>query len=355
MNSATETLSRTETGAVGAAAPAGDVDSVDALIEQVRAGKRLGPDRTLRGATLIDRDLSGSNLAGADLRGADLSRANLTRANLVGANLEGAVLFGATLDHAELLKADLRGADLTQVSAREAGFGGANLEGANLFNAVLTGATLTQSNLTGADVRTADLSGARLRECCLRRVDCSQSVLRDTDLGDSDVGGATFKGANLRQSRLGGMRGATDANWIGADILDVDFCGAYLVRRHILDQNYLHEFRCQSRTTEAVYWVWWVTSDCGRSFVRWGSWTGVLAVVFADLYQFVELDLGGRPDNWMTTLYFSVVTLTTLGYGDIVPTSAGARIVALIEVIIGYMMLGGLLGIFANKMARRAE
>ena len=101
--------------------------------------------------------------------------------------------------------------------------------------------------------------------------------------------------------------------------------------------------------------IWWATSDCGRSFVRWGLWTGVLAVLFAGLYQFVEIDLGGRPDNWMTTLYFSVVTLTTLGYGDIVPTSAMARIVTLVEVITGYMMLGGLLGIFANKMARRAE
>ena len=355
VNSATETLSETEMGAVGEAAPVGGDDPVEALIQEARAGKRLGPGRTLRGATLVDRDLSGANLTGVDLCGADLSRANLTRANLVGAKLEGAVLFGATLDHAELLGADLRGADLTQASAKDAGFGGANLEGANLFNTVLTGATFTQANLTGADLRTADLTATRIRESCLRDADCSGAVLRGTDLGDSDVTGASFKGANLCQSRLTGVRGATEANWIGADLPDVDFCGAYLVRRHILDQNYLHEFRSQSRTTEAVYWVWWATSDCGRSFVRWGLWTAVLAVLFAGLYQFVELDLGGRPDNWMTTIYFSFVTLTTLGYGDIVPTSAGARIVALVEVIIGYMMLGGLLGIFANKMARRAE
>ena len=334
-----------------ATAGAGDsADSVDVLIAEVRSGKRLRPGRTLRGAMLIDRDLSGLNLAGADL-----SRANLTRANLVGANLEGAVLFGATLDHAELLKGNLRGADLTQASARGAGFGGANLEDANLFNATLTGATFTQSNLRGVDARTADMTGARLRECCLHDADCSQSALCETDLGESDVRGATFDGADLRRSRLSGLRGATEANWIGADILDVDFCGAYLVRRHILDQNYLHEFRRQSRTTQAVYWVWWATSDCGRSFVRWGLWTATLAVIFALSYQFVELDLGGRPDNWMTTIYFSFVTLTTLGYGDIVPTSVTARLVALIEVIIGYMMLGGLLGIFANKMARRAE
>ena len=333
----------------------GATDPVDVLVAEIRSGKRLRPGQTLRGATLIDRDLSGVNLAGVDLSGADLSRANLTRANLVGAKLEGTVLFGATLDHAELLKADLRGADLTPASARETGFGGAVLEEANLFNATLTGATFTQSNLKGVDARTADLTGARLRECCLHDADCSQSALRETDLAGSDVRGATFEGADLRRSKLSGLRGATKANWIGADILDVDFCGAYLVRRHILDQNYLHEFRRQSKTTEAVYWVWWVTSDCGRSFVRWGLWTAALAVIFAVLYQFVELDLGGRPDNWMTTVYFSFVTLTTLGYGDIVPTSATARVVALVEVIAGYMMLGGLLGIFANKMARRAE
>ena len=330
-------------------------DPIDAAIARARAGTKLGSEITLRGAKLIGRDLSGANLAGVDLRGADLSRANLTKASLVGARLEGTALFGATLDQAELLKADLRSADLTQCSARGTGFGGADLEGATLFNSTLTGASFTQSNLSSADFRTADLTGARLRECCLHGADLSQCVLVGADLKGSDVTGATFEQADLRESRFGGVRGAGRANWIGADILNVDFCGAYLVRRQILDQNYLHEFRTQSRLSEAVYWIWWVTSDCGRSFVRWGLWTAVIAAAFALAYEFVAIDLGGRPDNWVTTLYFSFVTLTTLGYGDIVPTSAVARLVALAEVIIGYMMLGGLLGIFANKMARRAE
>lgn len=330
-------------------------DELDELIEQLRAGTPLGTDRSLRGASLIYKDLSGANLAGADLRGADLSRANLTKANLVGAKLEGAIFFGATLDQAELLKADLKGADLTESSARGAGFGGADLEGATFFNSKLAGASFTQSNLKKADFRTADLTGARLRECCMHETDLSRSVLRGSDLKGSDVTGASFEGADLRESTLMWLRGATDANWIDADIQNVDFCGAYLVRRQIVDQNYLHEFRRQSRMTEVVYWIWWATSDCGRSFLRWGLWTAVLAFAFAGLYQFVEIDLGGRPDNWMTNIYFSFVTLTTLGYGDIVPTSAPARIVALAEVVTGYVMLGGLLGIFGNKMARRAE
>ena len=319
----------------------------------IRAGDRAFGN--LKGAKLIGRDLSGANLAGADLRGADLSRANLANANLVGAKLEGAILFHATLDKAELLKADLRGADLTEASAAGAGFGGADLEGANLFHCTLTRASFTQANLRDTDLRTADLTGARLRECSLHGADLSQSVLREADLTKSDVTGNSFLNADLRDSCLSGLRGALHANWIGADVADVDFRGAHLVRRNILDQNYLEEFRAQSAMTEVVYWIWWATSDCGRSFVRWGLWTATLAVAFAVVYPYLEIDLGGRPDNWMTTIYFSVVTLTTLGYGDIVPTSAVARIVVLAEVIIGYVMLGGLLGIFANKMARRAE
>ena len=189
----------------------------------------------------------------------------------------------------------------------------------------------------------------------MNRADLSQSILVESDLKGCDATGASFEGADLRGSRLGGLQGARRANWIGADILNVDFCGAYLVRRHIVDQNYLHEFRTQNRMTEVIYRIWWATSDCGRSFVRWGLLTTVIAAAFSVAYEFVALDLGGRPDKWMTTIYFSFVTLTTLGYGDIVPTSAAARLVALAEVIIGYMMLGGLLGIFANKMARRAE
>ena len=345
----------TDAGGMATALATQDPDDVTAVIDRIRRGARLRPSDSLRGANLMNQDLSGLNLAGVDLRGADLSRTNLTKANLVGARLEGAVLFGATLDHAELLKADLRGAGMTQCSARNAGFGGAVLENATLFNATLKGASFTHSNLKAADFRAANLTGARLRDCCMRDADFSRSVLRGSDLKESDTTGASFHDAELQGSKLNGLRGASQANWIGADILNVDFCGAYLVRRQILDQNYLHEFRSQGRMAEVLYRIWWATSDCGRSFTRWSLWTAALAILFAALYPLVEIDLGGRPDNWMTTIYFSVVTLTTLGYGDIVPTSVAARLVVLVEVVAGYMMLGGLLGIFANKMGRRAD
>ena len=61
-----------------------------------------------------------------------------------------------------------------------------------------------------------------------------------------------------------------------------------------------------------------------------------------------------RPASWLTPYYFSIVTFTTLGFGDVEPVSAWGEFVVLLEVILGYIGLGGLISILANKVARRA-
>jgi hypothetical protein len=66
---------------------------------------------SLRGAELIDADLSEANLICANLRDADLINADLSGANLREANLSGADLSGANLNDANLRAADLSGAD----------------------------------------------------------------------------------------------------------------------------------------------------------------------------------------------------------------------------------------------------
>ncbi len=60
-------------------------------------------------------------------------------------------------------------------------------------------------------------------------------------------------------------------------------------------------------------------------------------------------------NHWLfTPLYFSIVTFTTLGFGDIQPGNGPGLFWVSLEVIIGYVMLGGLISIFANKLARRS-
>lgn len=57
--------------------------------------------------------------------------------------------------------------------------------------------------------------------------------------------------------------------------------------------------------------------------------------------------------NLSDLLYFSYITLTTLGYGEIVPVTAAARSLAIIEAIIGVMyiaiIISRLVGLFITK------
>ncbi len=308
----------------------------------------------VRGISLVGEDLEGIDLTGCNLAGADLSEANLSHAKISHVDLSSAVLFGANLDGAELLGANLSCANLSECSARRAGLGHTDLSGANLYHADLEGATLSAATLKGAELWTTNLEGARIREANLGDASFTRARLRGADLGKSDVRGAHFENADLRETRLRALHNFEQATWIGADIRDVDFSGAYLLRRFILDENYLFEFRSRSRWAGFAYKLWWLTSDCGRSLVRWSAWVGGVAILFGILYLFVDLDYGSHR-TVLSPFYFSFVTLTTLGYGDVAPASAVAQVLATCEVLLGYLGLGGLLSILANRMARRAD
>ena len=268
--------------------------------------------------------------------------------------MAGACLHGADLRGARLLHADLAGADLSVVNGADVALGGATLDGAVMFGADLSNASLSRASLHAADLRTARLGGARLVGADLTGADLSRADLTGADLTDASLAGATLHDADLSVSVLRGIRGAPEANWVGASFSTADFTGAYLARREAIDQNYLHEFRSRGRAHELLYRLWWVTSDCGRSFLRWGLWTALFALLFGGAYSLVEIDYGAH-ETPISSVYFSIVTLTTLGYGDVLPASQAAQLVVIVEVVLGYVMLGGLLSIFATKMGRRGE
>ena len=56
----------------------------------------------------------------------------------------------------------------------------------------------------------------------------------------------------------------------------------------------------------------------------------------------------------MTPFYYSFVTYTTLGFGDITPKRWPGEILEIFEVVLGYRTLGLLLTILANNVARRS-
>jgi voltage-gated potassium channel len=88
-------------------------------------------------------------------------------------------------------------------------------------------------------------------------------------------------------------------------------------------------------------------------------WT-LLAVVFACLYRLADLttevpqfSIGGeaRPIAFAEALYFSVVTLATVGYGDISPIQPLARMLTVAQIVSGLLLL--IFGV--NELIRYAD
>ena len=281
-----------------------------------------------------DKDCRGKDLHGLDLQGVDLSGADLTGSDLSGMDLSGTNFNEAKLEGANLKGANLRGANLAR----------AKMDGANLL-----GACLAQVQARGVEMRDANLT-----RCDLRGIDLQRSHLQNTKMYAVKVAKADLSRCDLRGCHMAGITGYEQAEWKNADLRDVDLHGTYLARRFIADQNYLHEFKSRGTLAKLHYYGWWLTSDCGRSLTRWGVLTTVIMMSFATAYTMVPMDYGPY-ETWLSPIYLSVVTMTTLGFGDALPTTVTGQILIIIEVTAGYVMLGGLLSIFSSRMARRAE
>ena len=74
----------------------------------------------------------------------------------------------------------------------------------------------------------------------------------------------------------------------------------------------------------------------------------VLVIVFAALYRILssissvpDFVVAGQPReiSFVESLYFSVITMATVGYGDITPLSDLARLVAAVQVVVGILLL----------------
>lgn len=62
-----------------------------------------------------------------------------------------------------------------------------------------------------------------------------------------------------------------------------------------------------------------------------------------------------EPLSFVQSIYFSVVTITTLGYGDIVPVNDAARILTALEALLGLLFIGLYLNSIAYMVAQTEE
>jgi uncharacterized protein YjbI with pentapeptide repeats len=333
-------------------------------------GAVLG-EEDLTGVVLRGLKLDGMDLGNRIMQAADLRHASLHGCNLAGVDFAAADLSGADLTSAELFNSDFTGAIMSRVDLErafliEANLSMAYLNGANLTGAHLSGATLTSARLNNARLSGADLSDARLNDADLRGANLEYCDLSNADLRGADLTGASLKGATLLSADF------SDANISGDQFDETEPCrdirinlalGNALFKRYAQDQAYIEEYQLNYPVR---YALWKYSSNCGCSLSLWVFWCTFIAVGFSLVFHFhlggsesfvlneLSKEPGYHPRDWAPMLYYSVVTFTTLGFGDIVPKTQEAAWWIMAEVVMGYFMLGGLITILATKLARRS-
>jgi len=82
-------------------------------------------------------------------------------------------------------------------------------------------------------------------------------------------------------------------------------------------------------------------------------WISLTVTSFAFLYKYFGLIAFNPPDKtvciWQS-LYFSVVTFTTLGFGDIVPTCLFGQLLVILEVTLGIITIASLIPLILKKL-----
>jgi uncharacterized protein YjbI with pentapeptide repeats len=183
----------------------------------------------MRRANFTDTSLKGAKLLNTDLTSAVFNKTNLKNASAKRACLKNTTFQESILDSADFSDTDLRYAQIRGSSLKETNFFSANLSkvdfaGSNMEKCSLTRVILQDANLSGADLGNANLmlsfmqrvklDGARLVEATLFGVDLSFSSLTKCDLSKADLSQASLNNVDLTESNL------ADANLARSTLID---------------------------------------------------------------------------------------------------------------------------------------
>lgn len=274
------------------------------------------------------RSLEGYVLRGADLRDADLTLGDSGRR--------------VDLSHADLSRADLTGGHLFNV----------DLHGASLLKTRFNGANLNNANLEDANLLGVELEGTRLE-----RVRWGKQLLQERLAVAAQRAGREEEALNLYAEAEQISRHLTAVNeGLGHYALG----GLYYHKEKIMRRKQMRRYSREWAVSKLVDLLCGYGEDTHRVI---GFSMGVV-LVSAVLYFL----LGVRADNtlvvlhpaadltqnlhdFLTCVYFSVVTFTTVGFGDVVPLGA-SRAVAAVESFIGVFSISLFVVVFVRKMMR---
>ncbi|QLG49121.1 pentapeptide repeat-containing protein [Natrinema halophilum] len=291
----------------------------------------------------------GARLDGANFKGARLNATSF----LEGRSLVEADFSNAVLDDADLSEADLRRATFRDVDAH-----GASFRDANLHDTVFV----------FADLRSADFRGSRLYRAGLTDV----RINLETTFGERPV----YETEIDREASVDGAAERVESTqWVYRELQRLYRENAFPEQANTF---YLREMDFRRRDA-------WRTGDYRRAIrlagsrwiMRYGTspWRVVAAsllliLVCATLYPLtggiqevgtetaVTYEIEDPTETpsrvlgqaYLKSLYFSVITFATLGYGDIQPVAGMARAIAAAETLLGSLLMALLVFVLTQSV-----
>ena len=363
-------------------------------------------DANLQHAEFPDSDLSNAEFHDASLFNAKFPRADLHNAEFPRSDLDNAEFPRSDLDNAEFLRTNLRGIDLTEATLRETNFSEANLREA-IFRPAYSRRVVSEDTTTsdplgasledaqfedGTDLRGADLSGARLYQAGFRDVRINDETTFGIEEGrygetcryeyDPNTGVSTnedvprLRAASWTYRRLESLfeENAMDERARNAHIRKEEAQRAYYGEQieddeWIDEDEHLSDSWLKSLGEYAVRTANWYLHRHGESLRRLLGVSGLLILfcgaVYAGggiarenpeaTYRITLADLTNPVAtlvDLLNGLYFSVITFSTIGYGDFYPASPLSRLLVGIESLAGALFTAMFVFVIGRRVAR---
>lgn len=273
---------------------------------------------------------------------------NLEGFQLANADLHGIKLMihgkkeGVNLSHADLYRADLSHAHLFHI---------------NLSHSSLMKANLSESNLNLANLESSNMLGTIFSHTKIEHVHWGKSIIQEREA--------------FKQHKAGNMEESADFFEQGEEVYrnlrklsesrgHFEHAGYFFHKEMVMRRYQMKTFSFERMISKLV------DLFCGYGEKPINVIFFSLSVIFisAILFFFVGIQNAGEFAVFSTNnslmmnlmhffnaLYFSVVTFTTLGYGDISPLGF-SRLIAASEAFVGSFTLALFVVVFVKKMTR---
>ena len=261
----------------------------------------------------------------------DLSEIDLVnRGSKTGYKLTNADLYQAKLEYAHLFKIDLSGASLMK---------------ANLSYANLNYANLEKCNLLGINLHGAKTEHCQWGEMLIQE----EQALNTTDKAEQidlyQQAEEIYR--NLRQiSEKQGL---------------VDLASMFYQKEMLMRRKQKPKYSSQRIISKLID----LFCGYGEKPMRVTIFSLALILLFSIFYLFLgissnnelvvfnsKLSFVENFEIFFNALYFSVITFTTLGYGDFVPIGIATRSIAAIEAFMGSFTIALFVVVFVKKVTR---